>query len=137
MPPSRRRNGSHRGGDEKGCRLIIPEDAFGVCGWDPPAFWAKLAKEELHWFEPFTQALKWDEPQAEWFVGGKTNASYNCLDKHVAAGRGDRTALIWEGEPGDKRQYTYAELLREVCKFANVLKSLGTNRATSSRSTCR
>jgi acetyl-CoA synthetase len=93
---------------------------------DPPAFWAKLAKKELHWFEPFTQALKWDEPHAEWFVGGKTNASYNCLDKHVAAGKGDRVALIWEGEPGDERQYTYAELLREVCKFANVLKSLGT-----------
>ncbi|MBA4106137.1 MAG: acetate--CoA ligase [Pirellula sp.] len=94
---------------------------------DPPAFWAKLAKDELHWFEPFTKALNWNEPHAEWFVGGKTNASYNCLDKHVAAGNGDRVALIWEGEPGDQRQYTYAELLREVCKFANVLKSLGTH----------
>lgn len=92
---------------------------------DPPAFWAKLAKEELHWFKPFTQALRWNEPHAEWFADGQTNASYNCLDKHVAAGKGDRVALIWEGEPGDKRQYTYAELLREVCKFANVLKSLG------------
>ena len=92
---------------------------------DPPAFWAQLAKEELHWFKPFTQALRWNEPYAEWFADGQTNASYNCLDKHVAAGKGDRVALIWEGEPGDKRQYTYAELLREVCKFANVLKSLG------------
>ena len=78
---------------------------------DPPAFWAKLAKDELHWFEPFTQALEWNEPFAKWFVGGKTNASYNCLDQHVAAGRGDRVALIWEGEPGDTRQLTYAELL--------------------------
>ena len=92
---------------------------------DPAAFWAELAKEELHWFEPFTQALKWNEPHAEWFVGGKTNASYNCLDKHVAEGRGDRVAFIFEGEPGDVRRITYAELLREVSKFANVLKSLG------------
>ncbi len=95
---------------------------------DPPAFWAKLAKSELHWFEPFTKALQWDEPYAQWFVGGKTNASYNCLDKHVAAGRGEQTALLWEGEPGDSRRLSYAELLREVCKFANVLKSLGIRR---------
>jgi acetyl-CoA synthetase len=92
---------------------------------DPPAFWAKLAKEELHWFQPFTKALEWNEPFAKWFVGGKTNASYNCLDKHVAEGRGRRTAFIWEGEPGDTRRLTYAELLTEVKKFANVLKSLG------------
>jgi acetyl-CoA synthetase len=95
---------------------------------DPPAFWAKLAQDELHWFTPFTQALRWKEPVAEWFVDGKTNASYNCLDAHVAAGRGERTALLWEGEPGDSRKLTYAELLREVCKFANVLKSLGIGR---------
>ena len=95
---------------------------------DPPAFWAKLAKEELHWFEPFTKALEWNEPFAKWFVGGKTNASYNCLDKHVADGRGNRKAFLWEGEPGDTRKLTYAELLREVCKFANVLKSLGVKR---------
>jgi acetyl-CoA synthetase len=92
---------------------------------DPPAFWAKLAKEELHWFHPFAKALQWSEPFAEWFVGGKTNASYNCLDKHVAEGRGNRTALIWEGEPGETSKLTYAELLTQVCKFANVLKSLG------------
>jgi acetyl-CoA synthetase len=101
--------------------------------WDeaaanPPAFWAKLAKEELHWFEPFTNALEWNEPFAKWFVGGKTNASYNCLDQHVKAGRGDRPAFIWEGEPGDTRQLSYAELHREVCKFANVLKSMGVKR---------
>jgi acetyl-CoA synthetase len=92
---------------------------------DPPAFWAKLAKTELHWFEPFTQALEWNEPFARWFVGGKTNASYNCLDRHLAAGRGERIALHWEGEPGDRRSLTYAQLHREVCKFANVLKTLG------------
>jgi acetyl-CoA synthetase len=92
---------------------------------DPLAFWGKLAQQELHWFKPFTTALRWNEPFAEWFVGGQTNASYNCLDKHVAEGRGDRTAFIWEGEPGDTRRLTYSQLLSEVKKFANVLKSLG------------
>ena len=67
----------------------------------------------------------WNEPFAQWFVGGKTNASYNCLDRNLAAGLGDRTAILWEGEPGDTRTLTYAELHREVCKFANVLKKLG------------
>ncbi|HEX4415214.1 MAG TPA: acetate--CoA ligase [Lacipirellulaceae bacterium] len=92
---------------------------------DPPRFWADLAREELHWFKPFDEALIWEEPFAQWFAGGKTNASYNCLDSHLANGRGDRTAILWEGEPGDTRQLTYAELHGEVCKFANVLKQLG------------
>ncbi len=67
----------------------------------------------------------WKEPFAQWFVGGKTNVSYNCLDRQLAAGLGKRTAILWEGEPGDTRKLTYAELHREVCKFANVLKQLG------------
>ncbi|MBD15144.1 MAG: acetate--CoA ligase [Planctomycetaceae bacterium] len=92
---------------------------------DPPAFWAKLAQEELHWFEPFHEALVWNEPYAEWFVGGKTNVSTNCLDRNIAAGHGDRTAILWEGEPGDSRELTYAQLHREVCQAANCLKSLG------------
>ncbi len=92
---------------------------------DPPKFWADLAREELHWFEPFEQALVWKEPFAQWFSGGKTNVSYNCLDRNLAAGLGNRTALLWEGEPGDSRKLTYAELHRDVCKFANVLKQLG------------
>ncbi len=92
---------------------------------DPPAFWAELAKEELHWFEPFTDALEWNEPFAKWFVGGKTNVSYNCLDRNIEAGHGDRTAIIWEGEPGDERTLTYSELHAEVCKFANCMKKLG------------
>jgi acetyl-CoA synthetase len=95
---------------------------------DPATFWADLARDELHWFEPFTEALQWNEPNAEWFVDGKTNACYNCLDKHVAEGRGDRTAILWEGEPGDSRRFTYAELLSEVSKFANAMKSLGITR---------
>jgi len=92
---------------------------------DPPKFWADLARDELHWFEPFDEALVWKEPFAEWFAGGKTNVSYNCLDLNLAAGLGDRTAILWEGEPGDARKLTYAELHTEVCKFANVLKQLG------------
>jgi acetyl-CoA synthetase len=94
---------------------------------NPEAFWAEEAREHLHWFEPFQTTLEWEIPNARWFVGGKTNASYNCLDAHVAAGRGDRTAIIFEGEPGDTRTLTYRELLREVSQFANVLKGLGVN----------
>lgn len=84
-----------------------------------------LARDELHWFEPFDEILRWNEPIAEWFVGGKTNACYNCVDKHVAEGRGDNVALIWEGEPGDQRTLTYAELQTEVSKCASAIKSLG------------
>ncbi len=92
---------------------------------DPEAFWGELARDELHWFEPFTQVLDWQPPNARWFVGGKTNISYNCLDRHIQAGRGDRVAIIWEGEPGEVRRLTYRELHAEVCRFANVLKSQG------------
>ncbi len=92
---------------------------------DPEAFWAAEAKEHLHWFEPFTEVLRWDCPYAQWFTDGKTNASYNCLDRHLDLGRGDKTAILWEGEPGDTRQISYKELHREVCLFANALKKLG------------
>jgi acetyl-CoA synthetase len=91
---------------------------------DPPKFWADLAREELHWFEPFESSLIWKEPFAQWFAGGKTNVSYNCLDLNLSKGLGKRTAILWEGEPGDTRTLTYAELHREVCKFANALKQL-------------
>ena len=92
---------------------------------DPLAFWEDLAREELHWFEPFNETLRWNEPFAEWFVGGKTNVSYNCLDRNIERGLGDRTAIVWEGEPGDCRTLTYSELHTEVCKFANCLKKIG------------
>jgi acetyl-CoA synthetase len=92
---------------------------------DPVKFWADLAREELHWFKPFNEPLVWSEPFAQWFVDGQTNASYNALDIHIAAGHGDRVALLWEGEPGDSRKVTYAELHKLVCKFANSLKSIG------------
>jgi acetyl-CoA synthetase len=92
---------------------------------DPEAFWGKKAKEHLKWQKDFTRVLDWKEPHAEWFADGKINASVNCLDRHVAAGLGDKTAIIWEGEPGDTRKISYAELLKDVCRCANALKQLG------------
>ena len=92
---------------------------------DPDGFWGELASEELHWFKPFDKVLDWKEPNAKWFVGGKMNVSYNCLDRHLTTPRRNKAAIIWEGEPGDTRTLTYQQLHREVCKFANVLKTLG------------
>ena len=91
---------------------------------DPEGFWAKFA-EELHWFRKWDKVLDWDPPHAKWFIGGKLNASYNCIDRHLTSGRRNKAALIWEGEPGDWKVYTYWDLYREVCRFANGLKSLG------------
>jgi acetyl-CoA synthetase len=91
---------------------------------DTPSFWGKLAGE-LHWFKPYTQVLQWNEPFAQWFVGGQTNVCYNCLDIHLDSARRNKAAVIWEGEPGDVRVFTYQTLHHEVAKFANVLKSLG------------
>jgi acetyl-CoA synthetase len=91
---------------------------------NPEAFWAARAKE-LTWFRPFKKTLAWKPPRARWFVGGRTNLSYNCLDRHLDSALRNKAALIWEGEPGDERTLTYAQLHREVCRFANVLKGLG------------
>jgi acetyl-CoA synthetase len=92
---------------------------------DPEGYWADWARQ-LEWIRPWTQVLEWKPPHAKWFLGGKLNASVNCLDRHVRAGRAGRVALIWEGEPeGETRRITYGELHLEVNKFANVLKSLG------------
>jgi acetyl-CoA synthetase len=91
---------------------------------NPEGFWGEQAAA-LHWFRPWDKVLVWNEPHAQWFVGGKINACYNCLDRHLAGPRKDRPALLWEGEPGDSRVLTYQELHREVCKLANVLKGLG------------
>jgi acetyl-CoA synthetase len=95
---------------------------------NPERFWAKMAKEHVTWFSPWKKVLDWKPPFAKWFVGGTLNVSYNCLDRHLegeGAWRRNKAAIIWEGEPGDTRVLTYAELHREVCKFANVLKGLG------------
>jgi acetyl-CoA synthetase len=91
---------------------------------NPEGFWAEQAKS-LHWFRAWDKVLVWNEPHAQWFVGGKINASYNCLDRHLAGPRRERPAILWEGEPGDSRVLTYRELHGEVCKLANVLKGLG------------
>jgi acetyl-CoA synthetase len=87
-------------------------------------FWAGFARE-LSWYKPWKKVLDWKPPKAEWFIGGRLNASVNCVDRHVAGPRKNKAALIWEGEPGEQRTLTYRELLREVSKFGNVLKSLG------------
>ncbi len=94
---------------------------------DPERFWENFARE-LHWFAPWTKVLDWNPPHAKWFVGGKINASVNCLDRHLDGPRRNKAAIIWEGEPGDRRTLTYYDLHREVCQFANVLKSLGVER---------
>jgi acetyl-CoA synthetase len=94
---------------------------------DLEGYWAEWA-EKLDWFQGWDRVLKWDAPHAEWFVGGKLNAAYNCLDRQVAGGRRNKAALVWEGEPGDKRVYTYWDLHREVGRFANALKGLGVRR---------
>jgi acetyl-CoA synthetase len=91
---------------------------------DPEGFWGEQA-ESLHWFRRWDQVLVWNEPHAQWFIGGKINACYNCVDRHLAGPRRDRPALLWEGEPGDSRVLTYQDLHREVCKLANFLKGLG------------
>ena len=91
---------------------------------DPEAFWARMA-EELHWFKKWDTVLNWQPPHAGWFVGGRINVSYNCLDRHLQTWRRNKAALIWEGEPGDVRTLTYQQLHTEVCKFANVLRRSG------------
>ena len=91
---------------------------------DPEGFWGNLSKD-LVWAKPWKKVLNWKLPYAKWFVGGKINVSYNCLDRHLETFRKNKAALIWEGEPGDSRTLTFQDLHREVCKFGNVLKSLG------------
>ena len=91
----------------------------------PEEFWAKFAEERLHWFSKWSQTLQWDPPFAKWFVGGKTNISYNCLDRHLATPRKNKAAIIWEGEPGDERVLTYQELYRQVAPFRQCAEEAG------------
>ena len=91
---------------------------------DYEGFWEDWANE-LHWFKKWDKVLEWDPPFAQWFTGGEINVSYNCLDRHLDGPRRNKAALVWEGEPGDWKVYTYGDLHREVCRFANGLKSLG------------
>jgi acetyl-CoA synthetase len=94
---------------------------------DPESFWAGWA-EKLDWFQSWNSVLEWEAPYAKWFQGGKLNVAHNCLDRHLGGATRNKAALVWEGEPGDQRTYTYWDLHREVGKFANVLKELGVGR---------
>ncbi|HXY69022.1 MAG TPA: acetate--CoA ligase [Gemmatimonadales bacterium] len=100
---------------------------YDTASRDPEGFWASCA-DQLVWSRHWDRVLDWDPPHAKWFVGGELNASVNCLDRHVATARRNQAALIWEGEPGERRTITYWELYRQVNKFANVLKKLGVRR---------
>lgn len=104
---------------------------------DPAAFWEELATTELHWFQKWDRVLNWQPPFAKWFVNGKINISYNCLDRHLTTWRKNKAALIWEGEPGDSRTLTYAQLHREVCQMANAIEKLGIKKAIAWEYICR
>lgn len=117
-PPAEFASRSHLGSIEEYEKIVA--DAAK----DPEGFWAKQA-EDLHWFKKWDTVLEWKEPHAKWFVGGKLNVSYNCLDRHIDTWRANKAAFIWEGEPGEIKTITYRQLHSEVCKFANVLKKLG------------
>ena len=106
---------------------VRDEGIYARADADPEGFWARFASE-LEWFTPWTQVLEWQPPHAKWFVGGTLNASVNCVDRHARGPRRNKAALVWEGEPGDRRTLTYFDLFREVSRFANVLKSLGVKR---------
>src|SRR5438093_247527 len=109
-------------------RALVRDDAiYAEAERDPEAFWARFA-DELEWSRRWDRVLDWQPPHAKWFVGGTLNASVNCLDRHVRGARRNKAALIWEGEPGDRRTLTYFDLYRQVSAFANVLKSLGIKR---------
>ena len=105
--------------------LVTGTDLYDEAAADDEGFWARQAADLIDWSKPWDTILQWDLPYSKWFEGGELNVSYNCLDRHVEAGRGDKVAFHWEGEPGDSRTITYAELLADVQRFANVLKSLG------------
>src|SRR5262245_8053473 len=110
---------------ELAAQANVKADAYEQAAHDRLAFWAAQA-ERLHWHKRWDQVLDWSNPPfAKWFTGGQLNVAYNCLDRHVEAGRGDKVAIHWEGEPGDTRTITYADLLGEVQRFANVLRGLG------------
>jgi acetyl-CoA synthetase len=98
---------------------------------DLEQFWETEGRERVSWFEPFTRVLEWEPPYAKWFLDGKTNVTYNCVDRHVESGNGDKIAYYWEGEPmGERREVTFAELQRETTKLANALKQLGVRKGT-------
>ena len=106
----------------KEASLVAGTFLYDEADADYQGFWARQAAALLDWSEEWDTICEWDLPFSRWFVGGKLNVSHNCLDRHVAAGKGDKVAFYWEGEPGDTRVITYADLLDEVQRFANVLQ---------------
>src|SRR5262247_4112752 len=104
--------------------IVNDESLYAEAERDPEAFWARFAAE-LEWSRRWDTVLDWQPPNAKWFVGGTINASVNCLDRHVRSPRRNKAALVWEGEPGDRRTLTYFDLYRQVSTFASVLKALG------------
>src|SRR5512132_4473970 len=109
---------------------ISDESIYEEADKDYEGFWEQQA-EALDWEEKWDQVLDWsDPPNAKWFVGGKLNVAYNCVDRHVEAGNGGKVAYYWEGEPGDRRELTFADLQRETTKLANALRSLGVKKGT-------
>jgi acetyl-CoA synthetase len=107
---------------------VRDDQIYAEADRDPDAFWARMAGE-LEWSRPWDTVLDWQPPHARWFVGGQLNVSVNCLDRHLRGARRNKAALIWEGEPGDRRTLTYFDLYREVSAFANALKSLGVRKS--------
>ena len=108
--------------------LVVGTHLYDEASADYEAFWARQAEELVTWSQPWNTVCEWELPFSKWFIGGKLNVAYNCLDRHVLAGKGDKVAIHWEGEPGDTRTITYAELLAEVERFSNVLRGLGVGR---------
>ena len=106
---------------------LSDDSIYEAAAHDPEAYWAKQA-ESLTWYQRWNKVLEWKPPRAKWFLGGKINISYNCIDRHIDTPRRNKAALVWEGEPGDRRTLTYWDLYIEVQKFANVLKKLGVRR---------
>ena len=107
--------------------VVADRSIYERAAADPEAFWAEQA-DRISWFRRWDEVMSWTPPWVTWFAGGTLNASYNCLDRHVEAGGGDKVAYHWEGEPGDTRTITYRELYEETCRFANALKALGVRR---------
>ncbi len=107
--------------------VVSDADIYERANTDRESYWVEWA-EQLDWFRRWDSVLEWQPPHAKWFVGGKLNVAYNCLDRHLNSSRSDQAALIWEGEPGDTRTYTYAQLHDAVCRFSNALKNLGVTR---------
>ncbi|MGA0894449.1 MAG: acetate--CoA ligase [Ilumatobacteraceae bacterium] len=114
--------------DVRAAALVSDSSLHDEARRDREGFWARQAAELITWQQPWHTVCEWNLPFSKWFVGGSLNVSENCLDRHVAAGRGDRVAFHWEGEPGDTRTVTYADLLAEVQRFANVLRGLGVDK---------